>query len=338
MGTDLAKHTWAAPNLEQAIMPDLPMVDAHFHLWDRDNYFVSDFLADMTAGHNVEASVYAECSMSYSDDMDPALRPVGETRYVIDQIRRAQGSSHNMAAGILGAVDMLLGADIDRVLDAHEEAGEGRFRGIRYRAAWSTDPVAGYHEPGYPSFDVLADDRFVAGARCLMKRDLVLGLWAFHPQLADIAEFAAKLPDLTIVVDHVGGPLGVGQYADRRDEVFRDWSAGIHKLAKLPNVNVKLSGLAISRLGFGYQKNGQAGSSDELAAAWSPYIGTCAEAFGPDRALYASNYPVDRAAAPYVTLVNAYKKILQDLSQDELRAIFGRTARRIYRLGEGATQ
>ena len=318
--------------VEEPVLPELPVVDAHFHLWHRDNYFGQDFLRDVTSGHNVQASVYVECGMSYSDDPDPALRPVGETRYVLDQVRLAADAQHKLAAGILAAADMLLGDGVKPVLEAHNEAGKGRFRGLRYRVAWSPDPLAGYDEEGYPTSNVMEENRFIAAARCLMEKGLVLDLWGFHTQLEDIARFAALLPDLTIVVDHVGGPLGVGQFAGRRDEVFRDWEAGIRKVAALPNVHVKVSGLAISRLGFGYQASGQVKSSDELAEAWGPYVRTCAELFGPERTIFASNYPVDRAAAPYVTLINGFKKTLADLSPDDMNAVFAGNARRIYRL------
>jgi len=327
-----AETTGNAGTVEDPVLPDLPIVDAHIHLWHRDNYLAQDFLKDAASGHNVQASVYVECGMSYSDDTDPALRPVGETRYVLDQVGQTTDVPHRLAAGILGAADMSLGDGVKPVLEAHEAAGQGRFRGLRSRIAWSDDPVASYKEEGPPNFNAIGDDRFVEAARCLMDKELVLDLWGFHTQLEDIAHFASLVPDLTIVLDHVGGPLGVGRFAGRRDEVFREWKAGMRKVAQLPNVHVKVSGLGIARLGFGYQTNGQVKSSDELAAAWAPYVRTSTELFGPERTIFASNYPVDRAAAPYVTLINGFKKMLSDLSADEMHAVFAGNARRVYRL------
>lgn len=331
MTSDLVESR-PATRTEPTVLPDLPIVDAHIHLWHRDNYFARDFLADVGSGHHVAASVYAECGMAYADDPREAFRPVGETRYVLDQVRIAEGSGHGLAAGILCAADLELGQGVKPVLAAHAEAAQGRLRGVRYRVAWDADPVAGYGEPGYPSENLLDSEAFLAGARVVGEMGLVLDLWGFHTQLGGIAAFAEKLPDLTIVVDHVGGPLGVGRYAGRRAEVFQDWLVGVRRLAALPNVHIKLSGLAISRLGFGFQESGPAASSDVLAALWRPYVHACAEIFGPDRSIFASNYPVDRVAAPYHMLLNAYKKMLGDFSRDELTAIFAGNARRIYAL------
>ncbi|SMF90065.1 Predicted metal-dependent hydrolase, TIM-barrel fold [Azospirillum oryzae] len=334
--TSSAERVHSGNAAEPVLLPELPIVDSHIHLWTRDNYFAQDFLADVAAGHNVQASIYAECGMCFSDDPREAFRPVGETHYVLDQVKLAEGSNHALAAGILGCADLMLGDGVKPVLEAHAEAAKGRFRGVRYRVAWDADPVAGYGEVGYPSENLLQKEEFQKGARCLAEMGLVLDLWGFHTQLDDIARFAARLPELKIVVDHVGGPLGVGPYAGRRDEVFKIWSAGIRAIAEMPNVHIKLSGLAISRLGFGFQDNGQAASSDELVRLWSPYVRTCAEVFGPERSIFGSNYPVDRAAAPYSMLLNAYKKMLGDLSTDELTAIFAGNARRVYNLEQDA--
>ncbi len=159
----------------------------------------------------------------------------------------------------------------------------------------------------------------------------MLDLWGFHTQLGDMAAFAAKCPELPILINHCGGPLGIGPYEGHRDEVFADWSAGIRKVAALPNVHIKLSGLGMARIGFHFE-GGQAKTSDELVAAWKPYVRTCLDAFGPARSIFASNFPVDREKASYRLLINAYKKMLSDLPDDELKAIFGANARRFYKL------
>ncbi|RJG03265.1 amidohydrolase family protein [Noviherbaspirillum sedimenti] len=329
----MSKST-AAPMRENIVMPDLPIVDAHIHLWDRIgfDYFAPEFLVDVADGHNVTASIYVECNMRYSDDPRPDFQPIGETEFVLEQAKLAEGSGHDLACGILGAVNLPLGADVEPIIDAQIAAGQGRFRGVRFRVAFDTDPVAGYNEIGYPSGSVLDNPAFLDAARCLARKGLVLDLWAFHTQLDDVLRFAEKVPELTIVLDHVGGPLGVGRYASMRKEVFGHWSRGIGSLATAPNVNVKLSGLGISRLGFNFAGGGQAQSSDELVAAWKPYVRTCVEAFGPERSIFGSNFPVDRAAASYRTLLNGFKKMLADIGDVELRAVFAENARRVYRL------
>jgi L-fuconolactonase len=318
---------------EEAVLPELPIVDPHIHLWPTSDfdYFAPQLIEDVRSGHKVEATVYVECGMRYSSDPRLAFQPVGETGYVLEQVKLAEGSGHDLAAGILGAADLSLGDAVMPVLEAHVAAGQGRFRGIRARAAWHPDPAAGYPpDSGYPQTDALKEDSFLAGARCIGRLGLVMDVWAFHTQLSDIAALAAKCPDLPIMIDHCGGPLGIGPYAGKRDEVFAQWSAGLRAAAAMPNVHIKLSGLGIARMGFRFP--GGNADSDTLVAAWKPYIRACLEAFGPERSVFASNFPVDRQAASYRVLINAYKKMLADLSDSDLRAVFADNARRFYRI------
>lgn len=319
--------------VEPIIMPDLPIVDSHIHLWNRTgfDYFAPEYLADVSDGHKVEESIYVECDMGYSDDPRSDFRSVGETRYVLDQVKLGQSRTHRLVSGILGAANLRLGAAVEPILDAHISTAQGRFRGVRFRVAYDPDPVAGYNEIGYQSGNVLNDAALLEAARCLASKSLVLDLWAFHTQLEDVRRFAERVPELTIVLDHVGGPLGVGRYATMREEVFKHWSAGIHSVAQAPNVQIKLSGLGISRLGFNFS-GGQARDSDELVAAWQRYVDICVEAFGPQRSIFGSNFPVDRQAASYRVLLNGFKRMLANLGTEDLRAIFYGNAKRVYRL------
>ena len=106
--------------------------------------------------------------------------------------------------------------------------------------------------------------------------------WMYHPQLADLVDLARAFPATPIVLNHVGGPIGLGRYKGKRDAVFADWSARIRELAACPNVHVKLGGLGMRMFGFDVHEGELPPNSEQLAAAWRPYIETCIAAFGPE--------------------------------------------------------
>ena len=196
---------------EDVVMPALPVVDPHFHLWNTQGYtyFAPEFLADAKSGHKVEAGVYVECGMAYSDDARVPFRPVGETVHAVKQAELIAGSGHGFALGILGGADLTLGAAVRPVLEAHVEAGKGRFRGIRARVAQDADPAAAYPpDTGYPEdTHLLQDEAFRAGAKCVADMGLVLDVWGLHPQLDDLYDFAAACPDVKIFSSIIAGDL-----------------------------------------------------------------------------------------------------------------------------------
>jgi predicted TIM-barrel fold metal-dependent hydrolase len=179
--------------------------------------------------------------MGYEDNGPAELQPVGETRFAASQAQVAPGANHRVAAAILGAADLALGDAVRPVLEAHIEAGGGRFRGVRTRAVWDSEATVGYGAAGAPE-GLLQQASFQEGVKCLGSLGLTFDVWAFHTQLEDVAKLAMACPNVPIVLDHVGGPLGVGRFAGKRDEVFAAWSAGIVKLARCSNVHVKLGG------------------------------------------------------------------------------------------------
>lgn len=324
---------WLALRQEAVVDPSLPIVDAHIHMWDFSTpaYFGTDWVEDASSGHQVVASVFIECTMAYDTECPVLLRPVGETRFAAEQAVTASSAEHQVAAAILGAADLSVGSAVRPVLEAHIEAGRGRFRGIRTRAAWDADPDAGYGATGCAE-GLLRQASFQEGVRCLGALGLTLDVWVFHTQLADVAALAMACPNVSIAVNHAGGPLGVGRYAGRRDEVFNSWSASIRALATCPNVSVKLGGMGIARLGFGFDALPEPMSSDALATAWRPYLATCIEAFGPKRVLFASNFPVDKAVCSYRVLWNTFKKIAAGYNDGERRSMFAGNARALYRI------
>ncbi len=333
---------WLALRREAALEPELPIIDAHHHLWEReeDPYLLDDFLADVGSGggHNVRASVFIECRTSYRTDGDSLLRPLGETAFVAATGARADASPEvrcRVAAGIVGYADLRAGAAIRAVLEAQIEAGAGRFRGIRNSSVWHPDPAA-RGSIAVPPPGLLLDPAFREGFACLAPLGLSFDAWMYHTQLAELRDLADAFPETTIVLNHVGGAIGIGPYAGRRAHVFAEWSAAIRELARYPNVHVKLGGLGMRLFGFGFHERSEPPSSEQLAEAWRPYVETCVSAFGPARCMFESNFPVDKASCGYTELWNAFKRITAGWAPDERAALFHDTAARIYRLGTAA--
>lgn len=326
-------HAWLARTSE----PALPIVDPHHHLWDRPGhrYLLDELLADLGGGHNIVATVFVECMAFYRATGAPALRPVGETEVVNGVAAMSASGGYGPArlcAGIVGFADLTLGAAVDEVLTAHLEAGGGRFRGIRHAAAWdASDEVRNSHTR--PTAGLLRDATFRADFARLAPHGLTFEAWLYHPQIADVTDLARAFPDTTIILNHVGGPLGIGPYAGRRDEVFAAWRGQIAELAACDNVVVKLGGLGMKICGFGFHHQAAPPASAVLADAWRPYLLTCIDAFGPDRCMLESNFPVDKTSCSYTTLWNALKRVTADFAPDERAAMFQATAERVYRLG-----
>ncbi len=323
---------WLAKAHEEPLDPDLEICDAHHHLWDRGGhrYLADEFVAD-TKGHRVTRSVYVECLSMYREDGPEALRPIGETDFIEDIASAApDAGGPQVAAGIVGFADLTLGAAVRPVLEAHIEASS-RFRGVRYAAAWdASGKVRNAHTK--PSQYLLGDAAFREGFHCLGALDLSFDAWLYFHQIPDLTDLARAFPDTTIILNHVGGPIGIGPYSGKRDEVFATWEAHIVALAKCGNVLVKLGGLTMALAGFEWHKREVPAGSKELAQAMSPYYRVCIEHFGPDRCMFESNFPVDGSGASYTVLWNAFKRVAEDYSGDERRALFHDTAVRAYRL------
>ena len=158
-----------------------------------------------------------------------------------------------LCAGIVGFADLLLGAEVDAVLEAHLRAAGERFKGVRHPSVWDADPSIRTTQVKYPQ-GLLLDAKFRAGFARLSRYGLSFDSWNYHTQIAELADLARAFPETTIVLDHIGAPLGVGTYAGRRDEVFADWRRSIRELAACPNVCVKLGGMGMRIFGFGFEE------------------------------------------------------------------------------------
>ena len=326
---------WLAAGREVPLKPDLPIIDAHHHLWDRPGwrYLFEEYLTDIReSGHAVQASVYMQAQTMYRADGPLAMRVVGETEFANGMAAMAASGLYGQAricAGIVGHADLRSGTAVPDVLEEHLRLGGDRFRGIRHLTTWDAD--ASLMNPlsaGPPG--LLADTTFRTGFACLAPLGLSYDAWLFHPQLPELTDLARTFPATTIVLNHCGGILGIDAYAGRRNEVFAHWSKAIRTLAECPNVVVKLGGLGMRINGFGFETGAAPPSSEDLARTWRSYIETCIDAFGPARCMFESNFPVDKGSYGYGTLWNAFKRLTMQAGDDEIAALFGGTAARIY--------
>jgi len=329
----------------------LPIVDAHHHLWDhggpdrapapdchpllamtavRSRYLAAELAADLASGHAVKATVYVQSGPGFYFSQGPdELRPVGETVHARKAGEAALASTGlAMCAAIVGFADLSLGDRVQPVLEAHLEAGGGRFRGIRNGMAWDADPAV--MGPFAGRQGLYASNGFRQGLRRLADFGLSFDAWLLEPQLPDLLDLARAVPDALIILDHLGAPLGLGAYAGRQDERFPIWRGLLRNLAACDNVVVKLGGLGMPLAGLG--TFGRTCSSVELAQLWFPYFETCIEIFGPRRCMLESNFPAEAGSCSYRILWNSFKIICNKFSETEKADLFHGTAARAYRL------
>jgi L-fuconolactonase len=335
-GTQLAiRPDWLATHVEEIVDPDIPVVDAHHHLWDSAGrrYLFDDLLADLSSGHKVAATVFVQCHAMYRSNGPDALKPVGETEFVAGVAAQSESGAYGptrVCAAIIGSVDYTLGGRVAEVLEAHFRAGGGRFRGIRGRTSW--DASEEVHKLPTPR-GVLSERSTREAVREIEKTGLTLDLWAFHTQMDEALDLCRAFPALPIVINHVAGPLGIGPYSARREEIFPVWAESVRQLAEFPNTCMKIGGLGMRFTGYEFHKHARPPSSDDLAAAWRPYVETCIQAFGPDRCMFESNFPVDKAMCSYPVLWNAFKKMCAGYSPTERARMLAGTAAEFYRIG-----
>jgi L-fuconolactonase len=330
-------EAWLGRVREDALEPERPIVDPHHHLWDRsgNRYLLDELLADTGSGHRVVATVFVECMSMYRAGGAEHLRAVGETEFVngvAAQSASGQYGETRVAAGIVGFADLTLGHAVDEVLEAHLGAARGRFRGIRHAAGFDGhDEIRNSHTN--PPKGLLGQARFREGVHRLARSGLAFDAWLYHHQIPELTELARACSEVVIVLDHFGGPLGIGPYAGKRAEIFARWKADIAELARCPNVVAKLGGINMSVNGFGWHRRERPPTSAELVDATRDYYLHAIDCFGPERCMFESNFPVDKLSCSYGVLWNAFKRIAQRFSEKEKAALFHDTAARVYRLG-----
>ncbi len=325
---------WLALHQEATLEPELPIIDPHHHLWEREGgYLLDDLVADTGSGHKLLATVFAQCGYAYYKDGPEALRPVGETAFVAGVAAQAEqrGLALKACAGIVGHANLALGDAVLPVLQAHVAAGAGRFRGVRH--------INARHESfngsllGRPVAGLFYQPAFRRGLAVLQGLGLSFDAWLYHTQILELVDLARAHPQLPIVLNHVGGPIGVGPYRQRRAAAWDEWQHSMRELATCPNVHVKLGGMAMALGGWDFHLQPTPPSSQQLAAAWGRTLQACIDLFGAQRCMFESNFPVDKAMCSYAVLWNAFKRVASLRSEAEKSALFAGTANRFYRLG-----
>jgi L-fuconolactonase len=322
---------WRDQVVEDVFDPAQRIVDAHHHLWPAGSwlpYGFADLWADTQSGHAVERTVFMECHSAYRTDGPAYLAPTGETEFVAGE---ALGDPSRLIGGIVAHADLTDGEHLDEVLDLHTELGRGLFRGIRHDGARDPHPETLLNTFSAPE-GLYADPAFRAGVARLGQRGLTYDTYHYHHQNRDFAALALAVPDTLMVLDHFGTPLGVGEYAHRREEIFAEWQASIAEIARCDNVVAKLGGMAMPDNGFGWHEAERPPTSDEFVEQQSRYYLHTIECFGPERCMFESNFPVDRLSLSYRVLWNGLKKIAAPFSPSDRDAMFFGTATRVYRL------
>lgn len=328
---------WLAQVSEDALEPDLPICDPHHHLWDaRDGqvarrYMMDEIKSDLDTGHNIVSTVFIEHLSMFRADGPAEMKYVGEVEFANGIAAMAASGLYGktrVAAGIVGYAD-LAGKRVREVLEAEIAAAPERMKGIRCTGAWDPDPrIARSERPG-----LYMDAGFRAGFAELAPLGLSFDLPCRYHQLGEVADLAQAFPGTTIILNHVGGIVGIGEYAGRRDEIFNAWKLGLAGVASNPNVVVKLGGLCMDYCGFNWQGNPLPPDSAALAAAQRPYFEAVIDLFGPDRCMFESNFPVDKISCSYGVLWNSFKRITEGYSANEKAQLYHDTAVRVYRLG-----
>ena len=331
---------WLALTREETLEPAIAICDPHHHFWDfrleripYQRYLLHELAADINCGHNVRSTVFIEARSMYRPTGPAELRPVGEIEFVQGLAAASASGLYgpcHAAAAIIGHADLKLGDRVEPVLQALQAASPNRFRGIRHTVTWDPHPEVENREVE----GVLASAGYRAGARVLARMGLSLDLGVAVPQLPELAAFARAVPDLTIVLNHLGGLNRSGPYAGRDAEVLPEWRSGLAAVALCPNVHLKLGGIGMPRMGFDWHAREKPIGSEELAAAMAPLMRYCIEQFGPDRCMFESNFPVDKVSFSHPVLYNAFKRFAQAYSAAERAALFHDTATRAYRITE----
>lgn len=327
---------WLAQVSEPIVDPERRIIDPHHHLWRKratyPEYLIEDLWQDTGSGHNVVKTVFVECHAEYRDTGPEHLQCLGETAFVTEQAEASEANPHKATiAAITGHADLTRGDAVMEVLEAHIDIAGGRFRGIRHSAPRDPNPEM-FTIKGRGLEGQYAREDFRRGVRAVGDAGLVYETWHFHHQNPEYLELARAVPETTMILDHMGTPVGIGHYADKREEIFQAWKRDIADIATCPNVYAKLGGMAMPDNGFGWDKAERPPTSDEFAEVQQRYYLHMIDCFGPERCMFESNFPVDKRSLSYHVLYNGLKKMVADFSESEKDRMFHGTAAEVYRI------
>ena len=333
-------NDWLALTTEETLEPEIVICDPHHHFWvhrpepaDYQQYLLPDLAGDVNSGHNVHSTVFIEVRCEYRTDGPDEMKPVGEVEYVQTIADASASGSHGptkAAAAIIGHADLKLGEGVRPVLEAMQAASPNRFRGVRHSVGWDESRELANREIK----GALGTDGYRAGAKALAGMGLILENSLYFHQASELADFARALPELTIVLNHIGGLVRVGPYANRDEYVLPEWRKGIELMAKAPNIVLKLGGVGQTRFAYGWDERETPVGSEELAETLGPLMNHCIEQFGPERCMFESNYPVDKISYSYNVLFNAFKRLSKDYSATDRANLFHGTAARVYNIND----
>jgi len=343
--------------IEPILEPDLPIIDAHHHLWylagsfldqlrtrndpmypvlsARSKYLFDEVMADLSTGHNIRATVYVEANAMYRAEGREEMKSVGEVEFVNGIAAMAASGAFGevkLCAGIVGNANLRLGEHVEPILNAQIQAGGERYRGVRNITASNSEGKGALRAFSAIAPGILADSRFRAGFGKLQGLGLSYDAVVFQPQLPEVIDLARAFPQTVIILNHVGIPIYVREHATERKERYRKWLGDIRSLAGCRNVFVKLGGLGQAFGGFKAFRSEPPATSEQIAQEWKPFLEPCIEIFGADRCMFESNFPVDSGSCSYPVLWNVFKRIAAGVSVSEKAALFSSTAQRVYRL------
>ena len=330
---------WLNLYKEEALLPDLEIIDPHHHLWNLDfgKYLNDDFIEDIQkSGHNVKASVYIMSSANtkiYNQNSNESST-LPEIKFAYKQYLEAKNNKLNKCSvnnSIVGALDLRYGNKLTPVIEKGLEISNGKLTGIRMLLAAHNDERISSGAVKTRT-GIMLDPNFIAGAKVLEKKNLSLDFWIYHTQLNELEFVAKTLPNLSIILNHIGGPVQVGPYEGKQGITHREWRRSMMRLAVFPNIKVKLGGLGMKVCGSKFYLNSKPPTSDQLSELWKSWFFETIDLFGIDRCMFESNFPVDKGSCSYGVLWNAFKKISVNFSDVEKNKLFYLNAKKTYNI------